>query len=197
MPIFVPGKRDRHNRRAGSAKRSAVAVLQLTAMVDMFTVLAVFLLQNYNVTGQVIELNQEVTLPDARTVKELKPANVVTVSDKDIKLNDQTVASFIEVKEQQDWVVTKLKTLLEDSIRIGEEGKRSIGNRLRTAVSQAKEGDAPPEEAEVDEFRKITIQADKAIDFLTVKKVMYTVTEAGIYEINFAVMKKEGESAAN
>jgi biopolymer transport protein ExbD len=40
---------------------------------------------------------------------------------------------------------------------------------------------------------KITIQADKSVDFLTVKKVMYTVTEAGIAEINFAVIKLPDE----
>ena len=45
MPIFTPGKRDRSNRKVGATQRSAVAVLSLTAMVDMFTVLAVFLLQ--------------------------------------------------------------------------------------------------------------------------------------------------------
>ena len=44
MAIYVPGKRDRRGVRAG-AKRNVVAVLQLTAMVDMFTVLVVFLLQ--------------------------------------------------------------------------------------------------------------------------------------------------------
>ena len=41
MPIHVPGKRNKRNKKVGG-KRSAVAVLQLTAMVDMFTVLAVF-----------------------------------------------------------------------------------------------------------------------------------------------------------
>src|SRR3712207_7799312 len=36
----ISGKRDRHNRRTSGGKRSAVAMLSLTAMVDMFTVLA-------------------------------------------------------------------------------------------------------------------------------------------------------------
>jgi biopolymer transport protein ExbD len=35
----------------------------------------------------------------------------------------------------------------------------------------------------------MTIQADQKIDFLTLKKVMYTATEAGIVQINFAVLK--------
>ena len=46
-------------------------------------------------------------------------------------------------------------------------------------------------------WSKVTIQADKGIDFLTVKKVMYTVTEAGAGEINFAVTKLPQESTSN
>ena len=46
---------------------------------------------------------------------------------------------------------------------------------------------------EVDKFRKMTIQADKTVDLLTVKKIMYTITEGGVYEINFAVMEKKKE----
>ena len=93
MPIKVPGHRDRHGRMGGG-KRSAVAVLQVTAMVDMFTVLAVFLLQNYNTTGQVIQLNDEVELPQAEAVKQLKPSNVVVISEEDIKLNNEVVADY-------------------------------------------------------------------------------------------------------
>ena len=52
------------------------------------------------------------------------------------------------------------------------------------------------EEEELDRHLKITISADKETDFLTVKKVMYTVTEAGIVEINFAVIKTVNEEAA-
>jgi hypothetical protein len=56
MPIHPPGERFRYSRllRKKKGKRDVAAVLQLTAMVDMFTVLVVFLLQNYNVTGQVL-----------------------------------------------------------------------------------------------------------------------------------------------
>lgn len=52
MPIHVPGHRNRSGRQKKPVKRNAVAVLSLTAMVDMFTVLTVFLLQNYASTGR-------------------------------------------------------------------------------------------------------------------------------------------------
>ena len=43
------------------------------------------------------------------------------------------------------------------------------------------------------DFRQVTLQADKDTDFLTVKKIMYTLTEAGASEINFAVITVENE----
>ena len=82
MAIHVPGYRSRsHQVHQSGGKRSVVAVLSLTAMVDMFTVLTVFLLQNYNPdTGAVLDIPAEVRLPQASKHKEVKPSHVVTVS---------------------------------------------------------------------------------------------------------------------
>lgn len=190
MAIFVPGKRSRKGH-VETKKRSAVAVLQLTAMVDMFTVLVVFLLQNYATTNQILPLPEAVELPQAKTVKELKPSNVVVLTEKDVQLNSTKVADFTEVKEAEDWLIVSLETELKKLIEEGEKAKQRLGNQIQDAVTEAREGEKP--EDEVDEFRKITIQADSKVDFLTVKKIMYTVTEAGIYEINFAVIKKPEE----
>lgn len=191
MPIYAPGKRNRSGH-AQSAKREAVAVLQLTAMVDMFTVMCVFLLQNYATTNQVLPIDESVALPQAASVKELKPSNVVVVSEDGIVLNSVKVAEFRTVKEQEDWLVKALAEGVQKFITDGEAKKKSIGTQVRNAVNDAK-----PEAPETDDFRKMTVQADKKIDFLTVKKIMYTVTEAGIQEINFAVLKKPGESSTN
>lgn len=196
MPIFVPGKRGRDGRQKGSGKRTAVAVLQLTAMVDMFTVLAVFLLQNYATTGEVLYISEEVSLPDAAAVKELKPSNVVVVSSESVSFNSEKLVDFDSVKEQEDWMVEPLRQRLTQFIEEQEKEKKTLGKRIKKAVKEARK-DEPPEEEEIDEFRRITIQADRKIDFLSVKKVMYTVTEAGIYEINFAVIKREDKEAAN
>src|SRR5580698_4066266 len=104
MAIFAPGKRG-HGRfnRVNAAKRNAVAVLQITAMVDMFTVMTVFLLQNYATTNQVLPLDESVNLPQAQEVKELRPSNVVVLTKDGVSLNNTKVADFRTVKEQEDW----------------------------------------------------------------------------------------------
>ncbi|MEO0337450.1 MAG: biopolymer transporter ExbD [Pseudomonadota bacterium] len=190
MAIKVPGIRARRGR-VQPQKRSAVAVLQLTAMVDMFTVLVVFLLQNYATTDQILPMPEAVELPQAQSVKELAPSNVVVITEETVLVNEDKVASFSMVKESKDWLIVEVEKAVKKLIEEGEEEKLRLGNQIQKAVSEARDGEAP--EDLVDEFRKITIQADSKIDFLTVKKIMYTVTEAGIYEINFAVVKKPEE----
>ncbi len=192
MPIHVPGKRKKRGRKGGG-RRSAVAPLNMTAMVDMFTVLCVFLLQNYATTNQVLPLPEKVDLPAARSVKELSPSNVVLIAKDGIMLNNVKVVEFTAVKEQQEWEIKPLMELLKKAVEAGELKKKSVGNQLRAAVNDAKQ---IPKVTAIDEFRKVTVQADKMVDFLTVKKVMYSVTEAGMQEINFAVLKKPGEEGA-
>lgn len=185
MPIYAPGKRDRHGKRAPKGRKVAV-MLSLTAMVDMFTVLTVFLLQNYNTTGEVLFIPKEVELPSAQSTKELKPAHVVTISEQYIFLDEQPVLNFMDVKEQKDWFVRPLAEKLTQKIREEEVKYRQ---NLKTQLKQVV-GNQIPKDDETKAFRKVTVQADKKIDFMTIKKIMFTVTESGAEEINFAVIRR-------
>lgn len=192
MPIHIPGQRFRHSRllsrRAG--KREVTATLSLTAMVDMFTVLVIFLLQNYNVTGQVLFIPKEVILPQAEQIKELKPAVVITVSNKEVLLDTTSIATFEEIQAQESWMIEPLKIAIQQAIvNARAQFESGIQSKLQNAVNVARGVelvDAAP-------WDKVTIQADKGIDFLTMKKVMYTATEAGAGEINFAVLKQQNK----
>lgn len=196
MAIFRPGERHRyHNilsKRKG--KRDVTALLSLTAMVDMFTVLVIFLLQNYNATGEILYIPKEVVLPKASSVRELKPAHVVTISNKEILLDKDVVASFDEVKAAEDWNIPKLKDLLQEALAKSKaEQESKLQNKIRDVVETAR-GET---EEDPNAWSKVTIQADKGVDFLTIKKVLYTATEAGAGEINFAVTKLPQESTSN
>ncbi len=189
MAIFVPGLRTKRNRPISKGARSVVAMLSMTALVDMFTVLAVFLLQNYQTTGEVLEINDKVILPKASAVKEIKAATVVTISKTSIQVNKETVAAFQGVKEQEDWMILPLKQKLQDAFKELDSHRRVVGfGAIKQAVDSAKEKSVKQEK---EDDTRVTVQADKGIDFLTLKKVMYTVTESGASQINFAVLKEE------
>jgi biopolymer transport protein ExbD len=194
MPIHPPGVPFRHSRilsRRGKGKRDVTVSLSLTAMVDMFTVLVIFLLQNYNATGEIIFIPKEVILPKAAQTKELKPAVVVTISNKEVLLDKVSVIKFDQVKAQTEWMIEPLRQQLVEALKrtkMEQEGK--IQQQLKNVVDTAR-GD---KDQDVNAWNKVTVQADKEIDFLTVKKVMYTVTEAGAGEINFAVTKQKDQN---
>jgi biopolymer transport protein ExbD len=195
MAIYKPGQRHRYHNilKRKSNKRGVTAILSLTAMVDMFTVLVIFLLQNYNTTGEILYIPKEVTLPKANRVNDLKPSLVVTVSSKEVLIDQTQVATFAEVLAATDWVIPNLRDkarVLLEKAKADQEAK--LQNRLKNVVDKTlgKELDDP------NAWRKVTLQADKAIDYLTLKKIMYSIYEAGGGPINFAVTKDVSKDAA-
>lgn len=189
MAIHKPGQRHRYHRllKRRGGKRAVTAILSLTAMVDMFTVLVIFLLQNYNTTGEILYIPKEVTLPKAARVNELKPAVVVTVSSKEVLIDRTPVATFAEVQASTDWVIPNLR----DQVRVLLEKAKSeqeakLQNKIRNVVDKT----VGNEEVDPNAWRKVTLQADKDMDYLTLKKVMYSIYEAGGGPINFAVAKE-------
>lgn len=189
MAIFRPGQRHRYHNilKRRSNKRGVTAILSLTAMVDMFTVLVIFLLQNYNTTGEILYIPKEVTLPKANRVSDLKPSLVVTVSSKEVLIDRTVVATFAEVKAATDWVIPNLRDqarIILEKAKADQDAK--FQNKLRNIVDKT----LGNEEIDPNAWRKVTIQADKAIDYLTLKKIMYSVYEAGGGPINFAVAKE-------
>lgn len=190
MAIHVPGYRSSNKRlrKLGGRKANVVAVLSLTAMVDMFTVLTVFLLQNYNPeTGAVLDLPQEVQLPKAARHKQLKPSHVLTISEKGVFLNKRPMARLEDLKDENDLLIPLLKTELENAIAAKfREDKENFAARLKEAVDAAKVRVPVTDRS----HSKVTIQADQGIGVLIIKKVMHTASEAGASEINFAVLEQ-------
>ena len=163
-----------------------MAVLQLTAMVDMFTVLVVFLLQNYAVTNQVLPLSEEIDLPKAKEVRELKPSYVVILSEGVVTLNEDVLGVLNEGTTDTEWTYAPLKEKMEELLQLAEQGG---SNFLLAQLRQATKD--PEDEGLVNKapFR-VTIQADLNTPFIDLKKIMYTLTDAGVQEMNFAVLKR-------
>ena len=190
MAIYTPGEKFRNHRLLSrkKGKRDVTALLSLTAMVDMFTVLVIFLLQNYNTEGLVVNIPKDLILPKAEVIKELKPSVIVTVSPTEILLDDFPIAKFEDVKGQKEWMVQPLFVEVQKAIEKAKLKFETSGviNEMRTALK-------PNEKAEVENlepWKKVTVQAHKEIDFLTIKKILFTLTEAGAGEINFAVLQR-------
>ena len=195
MAIYKPGQRFRNHkllkRRGG--KRSVTAILSLTAMVDMFTVLVIFLLQNYNSTGEILYIPKDVVLPKANRVLELAPSLVVTVTNKEILIDKTAVAKFQDVSRSTDWIIPNLRDQARELLmRAKTDQETKLQNKLNKVVNKTLGNEAVDPEA----WRRVTIQADKQIDYLTLKKIMYSIYEAGGGPINFAVAKEPEKNEA-
>lgn len=182
MPIYAPGIRSK-TRGVKNTKRNIIAVLQLTAMVDMFTVLVVFLLQNYISTDQILPVHEQIALPQAKSVKTLKASHVVIISKGELSLNNEKIGN-LKTMTLDSQVYRVLKQKMQQLL------KHPITDNSNFLLSQFKK---IQNKENIQKLRKaffrVTLQADEEVPFIRIRQVMYSLTEAGVKEINFAVIK--------
>ena len=157
------------------SSRAAWASLNLTAMVDMFTMIVVFLLANFSATGEVLFISKDIQLPKAEATTELIRAPVVSVSAKTIALEGEQVGDTDEIQQPTTSSIPDLTGRLQDMRRADESmhpGMPFKGTMI--------------------------LQCDQGVPFAVVRKVMYAAAEAGYIDINYAVLiKHEGAPAAD
>lgn len=91
---------------SGSRKRSIFADLLLTALIDAFSILVIFLLMNFSSTGEILFMSKDMQLPKAAQGEILQRAPVVKLDgdkiyleDKEVTAND-LVAGLLELRKQ-------------------------------------------------------------------------------------------------
>jgi biopolymer transport protein ExbD len=145
----------------------AIPAMNLTSLMDVFTILVFFLLVNSS-NSEVLEAPKNIVLPDS--VVETKPAEtaVVMVSNDTILVQGQAV---IAVK---DVVVSKHEIIPQITDKLKEIKKNIIGVSTKTVA----------------ESSKVTILSHKTVPFKVLQKVMSSCTMAGYGTINLAVIQK-------
>jgi biopolymer transport protein ExbD len=176
MAVHKPGKalgksialKSAQKGLQGRSSRAAYASLNLTAMVDMFTLLTVFLLANFSATGEILFMSKDIDLPEADATAQLERAPVVSISKRAVALEGEQVALTDELMRPEVHDVADLTVRLQD---------------LKKAQEMMRPG----------EFKgTIIVQCDAAIEFNVVRKVMYAAAEAGYIDVNHAVLSKGG-----
>lgn len=160
-------KSSRRMKRMGRSKRNQVASLSLTSLMDVFTILVLYLLVNQS-SGTVLEPPKTVRLPDS--VAEAKPREtlVVTVSDEAVTVQEEPVATVPEILESKSDVI--------DSIR--------------DRMMQIKESALGASEQASEQNKEVTIMGDRKVPFKVLKRVMTSCTAAGYTKVSLAVNQK-------
>lgn len=99
-------------RRKKSARRkNLIVALSLTSMVDMFSLLVIFLLQTFSASPELMVVAQGVTLPTARTALELKDAPVLSLSTDGVFLDQKRVGDTDVLLKNPEPLMEKLAEL--------------------------------------------------------------------------------------
>src|SRR5919202_1280902 len=181
MAILTPGKRpcDRiaqsrvFSKKFVRGKKSGYASLMLTSLVDMFTIIVIFLLMNFSANGEVLYMSKDIKLPDAYHGAQLDRAPVVSVSGDAVTFDGRQVAQTADLMKGEALNVPELEDALRDEKRRYDQVHRN-----------------DPEHP----FRGlVNVQADRKIPFKVVKRIMFACNQSGFGNINFAALAKEGE----
>ena len=163
-------RNSRRIKRMGRNKRK-VTGLNLTSLMDVFTILVFFLLFHAS-SSEVMEAPKQIKLPDS--VVETKPREtvVIMVSPEVVLVQGEAEVSTTEVLEN------KIETVIEITERLKQLERNIIGISTKAIV----------------ESKEVTILADKTIPFKALKKIMSTCTGSGYGRISLAVLQKPVES---
>ena len=163
-------RNSRRMKRMGRSRKTLTG-LNLTPLMDVFTILVFFLLFHSS-GGDILETPKQIKLPDS--VVETKPREtvVIMVSPEVVVVQGEAVVNTPELLDDSVKMVAGITERLEQL-------ERNIIGISTKAVAEGKE---------------ITILADKTIPFKVLKKIMSTCTGSGYGRISLAVIQKPVES---
>lgn len=145
-----------------------VAELNLTAMMDMMTILLVFLLNSYGNEPDKFPINDNLRPPESSSKEALKPATVVTVTREAILVDNVEVVKLNEVKIDAGYFINPLVTVLAEK-KDDLEKLASLG--------------APPFEG------TLLVVAHRATKYDIVSAVLYSAGRAEFGQYRLVVLK--------
>ncbi|MBN2001429.1 biopolymer transporter ExbD [candidate division KSB1 bacterium] len=164
---FIPSriKFKKYEKVAGSVS------LNLTSMMDMFTIILVFLLKTYSTEGQLIQPSQNLTLPNSTSQTAAEVALDLTVSKEWIMVNNRPVMQIGDIIA--DPTIGILEPVQKELLEYAKEAKRmdlSYG---------------------IPFTGKVTIQGDKNLPFSMISKVMATCGESEYPNMRLVVYQSQ------
>jgi len=152
--------------------RGKVTALNLTSLMDVFTILVFFLLVN-SASTEVLETPKQITLPASVVEEKPRETVVIFVSATEVTVQGQTVALIADIVASEG---QNIASIGEHLARVNEN---VIGISTKTVA----------------ESREVTILADRSVPFSVVKKVMSTCTSQGYGRISLAVLQKASKAS--
>jgi biopolymer transport protein ExbD len=150
-------------------RHKMVATLNLTSLMDIFTILLIFLLVNNNNAAKLPE-DQDIQLPESTAQELPNDVLIIQVSATNVIIDGRKIADTQAVKVQEertvDALVEELKFRASRALAINPEDEREV-----------------------------MIQADRDVPYAVIKKLMRSCMETPYTKVAFAVLKVAEEES--
>jgi biopolymer transport protein ExbD len=166
MPAAGSVRNRRRRRGDGTVK------LNITSMIDMFTLMVVFLLKNYSAQGQLVTPAENLMPPTSSVERMANEALSVKVSRNTIMVENTIVitpAVYAQLMTQKEFLIEPLYKVLNERAT----SARKQSELYKTQFSG-----------------KISIQGDIEIPYNILTRVMYTCGQAGYPVMNLVVYRR-------
>ncbi len=176
-------KRERELRRARRRARQStgeIKELNITAMMDMMTIILVFLLKSYSASSLAVNLSDDLRLPASST--QVKPQDSInlTISMREVTVNDRAA-----VRVENGTIPASYKAQgRADAFYVG-----AIHDALKKEVDKQKYVARYNQSAPF--TGRVNVIADRRIPYRTLMEVLYTAGQAELGEYRFMVLKSE------
>ena len=145
--------------------------LQLTSLVDIMTILLVFLVKSFSTEGNVMNIPNDIKLPVSSARKAPKPAVVISINNRYIVAEGEKITLVKNILENDNLLILPLYKWLEQ--------KRNLTEKIaERSTKTAFKGN-------------VTIQGDKKIQFLLLQKIMFTCGRTGYNNFSLAVIQEK------
>jgi biopolymer transport protein ExbD len=153
-----------------SRNRTRPVAMNLTSLMDVFTILVFFLLVN-SATTEVLETPKRIRLPDSVVEQKPRETVVIFISPEEVTVQGDSVVRVADILAGAGHHIEPI------GAKLAELSANIIGVSTK----------------HVAESQEVTILADKSVPFRVIKKVMSTCTSQGYDRISLAVMQKASQ----
>ena len=148
--------------------------LVLTPLLDMFTIILIFLIVSFKADDSNFKLNPDLKLPESSARSAFKPAVNLAITPKSLIVEKKAIVPLHDAKFDEKWHDQQQITPLVEKLKVYYEN-------IHKNISD-------PEEA--DEKAIIIVQADKRISYDELYLVLRSAAIAGFVKYRLAIMRK-------
>lgn len=155
-------------------KKNSLFEIDITSLLDILTILLVFLLQSYNSSGVIINVPEDIKLPKSNSESVNNFGVNIQVSKYQIWVDDKEVLNVNDIKGAKvyDQGGRRIISLYDELVKI----KETIKNSEKSSPKAVK-------------FTGVAnLVIDKSLKYQYLKKVMHTCASAGFKEFKFVVL---------